>query len=60
MERGVRGTEVGLLESGSARTAGERLFWKTTPVGDAEEMFNSRTITAIIFNKNINLKTLIK
>lgn len=30
------------------------------PIGDSEEMSNSRTITAIMFNKNINLKTLIK
>lgn len=30
------------------------------PIGDLEEMSNSRTFTAIIFNKNRNVKTLIK
>lgn len=36
------------------------VFWKTMPIGDLEEMSNSRTFTAIIFNKNRNVKTLIK
>lgn len=30
------------------------------PIGDLEEMSNSRSFTAIIFNKNRNVKTLIK
>lgn len=48
------------LESSKAMIAGECIFWKAMPSGDSGEMPNPRTITAIIFNKNINLKTWVK
>lgn len=47
------------LESSKGMIAAECIFWKTMPAGDSGGKSNSRTIRAIILNKNINLKILI-